>query len=85
MSILEGGEFKCGDHDFKTENVEEWYKHCESKDENGDPIHMESGSGECIFCHKENVDCVIPYTRPGTIKGIVCDSCKKSQLGDKSK
>lgn len=81
-STIEGGEYHCYIHDdFITSNNEEWYKHMESKDENGKPIHTEDGSGECLFCHAPNTPVVgLPWTRPGTVKGIVCSSCKESQL-----
>jgi len=81
MSILEGGEYHCYIHDVATSDSEEWYKHMESKGEDGKPLHMEEGSSECIFCHAQNTPFNNPWTRPGTTKGAVCSTCKESQLG----
>ena len=80
-STIEGGEYHCYIHDFITSDSEEWYKHCEAKDESGKPMHTEDGTGECLFCHTPNISFTgLPWTRPGTTKGVVCDSCKESQL-----
>lgn len=79
--MIEGGEFRCYDHDFVTSDSEEWYKHCESKDENNKPIHTEEGSTECVFCHAPNIQFKgLPWTRPGTTKGAVCDTCQETHL-----
>jgi hypothetical protein len=82
--LIEGGEFHCyipGHDDFRTSNIQEWWAHMESKDEDGKPLHVEDGTSECIFCHKANTPFVgIPWTRPGTVKGAICDNCKETQL-----
>jgi len=76
---VEGGEYRCGVHDFITTDTEEWYQHMENKD-NG---HTENGTSECIFCHAANIPFDVPWTRPGTVKGAVCDTCKEAQFGVK--
>lgn len=85
-STIEGGEYHCYDHDFITSDSEEWYKHCESKDSKGKPIHTENGTAPCIFCQAPNTQVNnAPWTRPGIPKGAVCDTCKESQLGSLTK
>jgi hypothetical protein len=84
--ILEGGDYHCtvpGHGDFRTSNSEEWYKHMESKGEDGKPLHMEEGTSYCIFCHKENTPFNNPWTRPGVTKGAVCDDCNEAKFGIK--
>jgi hypothetical protein len=85
MSILEGGEYKCFIHGFNTEDSEEWYKHCEAKDKDGNPSHMQEGTSACIFCQEPNIKYNVPYARPGTPKAAICDNCKSSQLGSVAK
>ena len=44
MSI-EGGDFQCYVHDFKTANIEEWNEHCMDT-----PGHTEEGTTACTRC-----------------------------------
>ena len=76
-NTLEGGAYKCGEHDFTTEDPEAWFTHMEDP-ANG---HVEDIQGDCIFCGKRTQVFGIPYKRPPKPKGVVCDTCKVTQFG----
>lgn len=52
MSIIDGGSFKCGNHDkeYVTDDVNQWQKHLEGHAKKGDLTKF--GSASCIVCNK---------------------------------
>jgi hypothetical protein len=50
-SLVDGGTFKCSNHEngeeFETDNITEWKSHLESHDE-----LTKTGSGSCPICNK---------------------------------
>jgi hypothetical protein len=55
MSIVEGGPFKCPDHDIITEDVKEWDAHCLKA---GHTINSKQG---CYKCGKTTKVVNFPY------------------------
>lgn len=81
MSILEGGPFSCGTHDFVTEDPKEWNDHM------NDGTHFEEGTSTCVDCNTP-IGFRVPYTpfREDGTKGIReiyqlrCEDCS-SKVG----
>jgi Fe2+ or Zn2+ uptake regulation protein len=80
MALVEGGEFICYIHDFKTASIDEWNSHCFGNDE-----HTEQGSTACVICGEiiefEN----LPFHKlsPSGSKNIQlkCDDCDVATRG----
>jgi hypothetical protein len=55
MSLIDGGVFKCGNHDeeFVTESKEEWDKHLAEHADAGDVKTF--GNTNCVVCGKQVV------------------------------
>jgi DNA-binding transcriptional regulator PaaX len=74
--MVEGGNFKCGLHNFETESKAEFDQHC--KEEQHVLVHS---FAQCIFCHKPNVPADgLPHNAAGEIVGAVCDDCFETQV-----
>ena len=76
-STLEGGDYECYIHDFRTADPEAWYQHCE------DPAnqHTEDVQGRCLYCDKKTHAYNLPWKRPDKPKAVICNDCKVSMLG----
>ena len=70
MSVIDGGTFKCYDHEepFETVDPNAWNEHIK------DPEHKktESGSSACVVCGNQT-----EYTHKPINKKAVCDKCKE--------
>lgn len=79
MSIIEGGAFDCGIHNFKTESVDEWNKHCTEE------LHTESGVTHCTSCNEIIEFEDLPYKQfgPDGRKNVqlMCEDCQKATMG----
>jgi hypothetical protein len=77
MSLVEGGGWTCYTHDFETNDVNKWNKHC------SDGEHFEYGTTYCRGCNA--IICIdgLPYepyvngTKPYTVKCEDCDTDSK--------
>lgn len=63
--------FKCGQHKFSTEKIEEWNKHIESSD------HVEQGTAPCKLCGF-STEFKFKGTRKSDSIPAICDKCRKS-------
>ena len=79
MAMLEGGDFHCYIHDFKTSSLDEWNAHC------SDTEHTESGTGFCISCGIPIEFDNLPYhpIQEDGSKGIAlkCTDCSEKSQG----
>jgi DNA-directed RNA polymerase subunit RPC12/RpoP len=81
MGMIEGGQFECYMHDFKTSNIEEWNSHCMESDE-----HTEQGTTACIRCGTKIEFSNLPF-QPITESGskniaLKCPDCsQKTEAG----
>lgn len=68
MSIIDGGSFKCSNHDtiFETTDPAVWEQHL------NDGEHLESGSTNCAICGNPTTFVDKPIG-----KKAVCDKCKE--------
>ena len=81
MVLIEGGEFKCDLHDFRTASIEDWNDHCY-----GNPEHTESGSTNCSSCKVVVIFEGLPYHRIDPISGsknisLKCEECESKTMG----
>lgn len=79
MSIIEGGAFICGRHNFETSSIAEWNDHMD------DGNHFEEGSTVCIKCGdpiKYNDLPYHPFDKAGS-KNIQlrCNECEEKMIG----
>lgn len=61
--------FKCGEHDFQTEKIEDWLKHKEDKE------HTIQGVSPCKLCGFKT-----EFSFKGKVKDSIpsiCSECKK--------
>ena len=68
MSVIDGGSFKCYNHDPLYETVDPalWEEHTH------DGTHLESGSTACVVCGNQT-----EYVDKPITKKAVCDKCKE--------
>ena len=79
MSIIEGGAFICGRHDFETSSITEWNDHMDDGD------HFEDGSTACIKCGELIEFNDLPY-QPFDKTGskniqLRCPECEEKMTG----
>ena len=83
MSI-EGGDFNCSRHDFRTSNVKEWDEHCHTAG------HTLTVSQICEDCGETNAE-TIPYPKSYVEKAhtgrfspirVECPNCSKKVGGE---
>ncbi len=64
------GRFHCGNHNFRTDDLEEWKKHMDEE------IHTQKGSAPCNYC-----GIATSYSFTGKIlrqmTPAVCNSCRQ--------
>ena len=68
--------FKCGTHDFSTNSIEKWDKHCSSKEHDYD-LHVPCANkcGEKLHI-KPHQKVTLDSTR--IPRGYLCSNCKKN-------
>lgn len=80
MALIEGGEFICYIHDFKTPSIDEWNNHCF-----GNPEHTEQGGTACIICGADVIFTDLPFHKlgPDGSKNISlkCEECEAKTAG----
>lgn len=67
MSVIDGGSFKCYQHEqiFETVDPRLWAEHTAQE-------HTESGSAACVICGNQT-----QYQHKPKNKKAVCDKCKE--------
>ena len=79
MAMIEGGQFICYLHNFKTASVKDWNDHGLTKG------HTESGTTRCILCNDivEFTDLPFHPIRQDGSKGISlkCEECDSKTVG----
>jgi hypothetical protein len=73
MALVEGGDFNCSTHNFKTTKISDWNKHCLSSP------HFEYGTTICSSC-KANVEFAelpfAPLDQTGSKNiSLLCETC----------
>lgn len=80
MGMIEGGDFECYIHDFKTRSIDEWNTHCMDSDE-----HTEEGTTRCTRCGATIEFHNLPYQpiKDDGSKGIAlqCPDCSEKTQG----
>jgi hypothetical protein len=71
MSVIDGGSFKCDQHDqrFETTDPQVWHEHM------NDGNHSESGEGVCAVCGTKTF-----YEHKIIGKKPLCDKCREDLL-----
>lgn len=69
MSFIEGGDFVCFVHNFTTDNIEDWDKHCFKT------RHTISGSTGCVACGKMVQFNNLPFIGTGKSPNLKCEEC----------
>jgi hypothetical protein len=69
MSVIDGGSFKCYDHDpvFETVDPKVWAEHISKQGHK-----TESGSAACAICGTQTT-----YSHKPVSKKAICDKCKE--------
>lgn len=63
--------FKCGEHKFSAEKIEDWQKHLETED------HVEQGFAPCKLCGFTTAFKFTGKRKADSIPAI-CEKCRKS-------
>lgn len=80
MALVEGGEFQCYLHDYKTASVEDWNQHCSNEEG-----HTEQGTAVCTHCGTAFEFKDLPY-HPIDASGsknilLKCEDCEQKTQG----
>lgn len=70
MSMLEGGDFVCYIHNYKTDNSSKWEYHCFKTN------HMIEGYTQCLVCKKPVNFKDIPFMGLNNSPQLRCEKCK---------
>lgn len=82
MALIEGGSFKCGQHDFETSDIGEFNDHCLDYPD----IHYETGETGCMNCGKKIYFDKLPF-HPIDIQtgskniSLRCEACESRIVG----
>ena len=78
--MIEGGDFECYIHDYKTNKIDEWNAHCMESDE-----HTEEGTTACTRCGAVIEFHNLPFQpiKDDGSKGIAlqCPDCSQKSQG----
>lgn len=80
MALIEGGAFRCYIHNFETESIDKWNKHCTTEEG-----HTETGNTLCITCGQRIHFTDLPF-HPLDVRGskniqLRCEECDQKTTG----